>query len=134
MTSLVTLMLLLLLSRFSRVRLCTTDPIDVDDSTPGSPIPGLLQARILMQESEKWTSNIIFWSLNTTVIWIKWLIPGSRTKHIQYETRTEYKESFYFFNCYYFFYCSGFCYTLKWNSHGKNHFKTNRVMYKGDKS
>ena len=35
--------LLLLLSRFSRVRLC--DPID--GSPPGSPIPGILQARIL---------------------------------------------------------------------------------------
>ena len=32
--------LLLLLSRFSRVRLC--DPID--SSPPGSPIPGILQA------------------------------------------------------------------------------------------
>ena len=34
---------LLLLSRFSRVRLC--DPID--ESPPGSPIPGILQARTL---------------------------------------------------------------------------------------
>ena len=35
--------LLLLLSHFSRVRLC--DPID--SSPPGSPIPGILQARTL---------------------------------------------------------------------------------------
>ena len=35
--------LLLLLSRFSRVRPC--DPID--GSPPGSPVPGILQARIL---------------------------------------------------------------------------------------
>ena len=35
--------LLLLLSRFSRVRLC--DP--VDGSPPGSPVPGILQARTL---------------------------------------------------------------------------------------
>ena len=35
--------LLLLLSRFSRIRLC--DPID--SSPPGSPVPGILQARIL---------------------------------------------------------------------------------------
>ena len=35
--------LLLLLSRFSHVRLC--DPID--GSPPGSPIPGILQARTL---------------------------------------------------------------------------------------
>ena len=34
---------LLLLSHFSHVRLC--DPIDV--SPPGSPIPGILQARVL---------------------------------------------------------------------------------------
>ena len=37
------LLLLLLLSRFSRVRLC--DP--VDSSPPGSPVPGILQARTL---------------------------------------------------------------------------------------
>ena len=36
--------LLLLLSRFSRVRLCC-DPID--GSPPGSPVPGILQARTL---------------------------------------------------------------------------------------
>ena len=36
-------MLLLLLSHFSRVRLC--DPID--GSPPGSPVPGILQARTL---------------------------------------------------------------------------------------
>ena len=36
-------LLLLLLSRFSRVRLC--DPID--GSPPGSPDPGILQARTL---------------------------------------------------------------------------------------
>ena len=34
----------LLLSRFSHVRLCC-DPID--GSPPGSPIPGILQARVL---------------------------------------------------------------------------------------
>ena len=39
----VLLLLLLLLSCFSRVRLC--DPID--GSPPGSPIPGILQARTL---------------------------------------------------------------------------------------
>ena len=37
------MLLLLLLSRFSRVRLC--DPID--GSPPGSPVPGILQARVL---------------------------------------------------------------------------------------
>ena len=40
---LVRYILLLLLSRFSRVRLC--DPID--GSPPGSPVPGILQARTL---------------------------------------------------------------------------------------
>ena len=37
-------MLLLLLSRFSRVRLCATP---IDDSPPGSAVPGILQARTL---------------------------------------------------------------------------------------
>ena len=36
--------LLLLLSRVSRVRLCVTP---IDGSPPGSPVPGILQARIL---------------------------------------------------------------------------------------
>ena len=38
-----TLLLLLLLSRFSHVRLCDT----IDGSPPGSPVPGILQARTL---------------------------------------------------------------------------------------
>ena len=37
-------LLLLLLSRFSRVRLCATP---IDGSPPGSSVPGILQARIL---------------------------------------------------------------------------------------
>ena len=53
------LVLLLLLSRFSRVRLCA---IPIDGSPLGSPIPGILQARTLewlpfpspMHESEEW--------------------------------------------------------------------------------
>ena len=36
---------MLLLSHCSRVRLCVTDPID--GSPPGSPVPGILQARTL---------------------------------------------------------------------------------------
>ena len=39
----VLLLLLLLLSCFSRVRLFAT----IDGSPPGSPVPGILQARIL---------------------------------------------------------------------------------------
>jgi len=50
--------MLLLLSHFSRVRLCTTP---LDGSPPGSPVPGIPQARTLewvaipspMHESEK---------------------------------------------------------------------------------
>ena len=38
------MLLLLLLSRFSRVRLCATP---IDGSPPGSPIPGILQERTL---------------------------------------------------------------------------------------
>ena len=37
-------LLLLLLSRFSRVQLCATPK---DGSPPGSPVPGILQARTL---------------------------------------------------------------------------------------
>ena len=37
------LLLLLLLSRFSRIRLCDA----IDGNPPGSPIPGILQARTL---------------------------------------------------------------------------------------
>ena len=40
---LLVLLVLLLLSRFSRVRLCNP----TDSSPPGSPIPGILQARTL---------------------------------------------------------------------------------------
>ena len=39
------LLLLLLLSRFSRVRLCATPW--TSGSPPGSPVPGILQARTL---------------------------------------------------------------------------------------
>src|SRR5574337_429207 len=42
------LLLLLLLSRFSRVRLC--DPID--GSPPGSPIPGILQASMKVVDDQ----------------------------------------------------------------------------------
>ena len=38
------LLLLLLLSRFSRVQLCVTP---IDGSPPGFPVPGILQARTL---------------------------------------------------------------------------------------
>ena len=38
------ILLLLLLSRFSRVRLCATP---IDGSQSGSPVPGILQARTL---------------------------------------------------------------------------------------
>ena len=55
------LLLLLLLSRFSRVGLCATPCDPIDGSPPGSPVPGILQARTLecvpfpspMHESEK---------------------------------------------------------------------------------
>ena len=43
MMTVLLLLLLLLLSRFSRVRLCDR----TDGSPPGSPIPGILQARTL---------------------------------------------------------------------------------------
>ena len=48
------LLLLLLLSRLSRVRLC--DPID--GSPPGSPVPGILQARTPEWVRMKWLDGI----------------------------------------------------------------------------
>ena len=54
------MLLLLLLSHFSHVRLCVTP---VDSSPPGSPVPGILQARTLewvpspMHASEKWKGS-----------------------------------------------------------------------------
>ena len=54
------LLLLLLLSRISRVRLC--DPID--GSPPGSPVPGILQARtpewvaISLSSASKWKAKV----------------------------------------------------------------------------
>ena len=59
--------MLLLLSRFSRVRLC--DPID--GSPPGSPVPGILQARTL-----EWVA--IFFSN----AW-KWKVKGKSLSHVR---------------------------------------------------
>ena len=55
------LLLLLLLSRFSRVRLCDL----IDGSPPGSPVPGILQARTLewvaisFSNSWKWKVKLL---------------------------------------------------------------------------
>ena len=58
------LLLLLLLSHFSRVRLC--DPMD--SSPPGSPVPGILQARTLewvaISFSNAWKRKVIVKSLS----------------------------------------------------------------------
>ena len=40
-------MLMLMLSHFSRIQLCATLCDPIDGSPPGSPIPGILQARTL---------------------------------------------------------------------------------------
>ena len=63
--STVSLLLLLLLSHFSCVRLCVTP---VDGSPPGSPVPGILQARTLewvaISFSNAWKSCIVsMWEL-----------------------------------------------------------------------
>ena len=59
-------LLLLLLSRLSRVRLCATPR---DGSPPGSPVPGILQARTLewvaISFSNAWKWKVkVFWLLN----------------------------------------------------------------------
>jgi len=61
-------MLLLLLSRFSRVRLMY-DPIDV--SPPGSPVPGILQARTL-----EWVA------ISFSNTW-KWKVKGKSLSHVR---------------------------------------------------
>ena len=59
------LLLLLLLSHFSRVRLCATP---IDGSPPGSPVPGILQARTLewvaMSFSNAWKWKVKVKSLS----------------------------------------------------------------------
>ena len=56
----------MLLSHFSRVRLCATDPID--SSPPGSSVPGILQARTLelvaISFSNAWKWNVKVKSLS----------------------------------------------------------------------
>ena len=62
-------LLLLLLSRFSRVRLC--DPID--GSPPGSPIPGILQARTLEWVAISF-SNAWKWKVKVKSLSRVWLL------------------------------------------------------------
>ena len=79
-----------LLSRFSCVQLCNP----IDGSPPGSPIPGILQARTLewvaisfsMHESEKWkrSRSVVFKSLwphglQPTRLLHPWDFPGKST-------------------------------------------------------
>ena len=67
---------LLLLSRFSRVRLC--DPID--GSPPGSAIPGILQARTLEWVAISF-SNAWKWK------WSHWVVSNSQWPHGLQPTR-----------------------------------------------
>ena len=73
------MLLLLLLSRFSRVWLC--DPIDC--SPPGSPIPGILQARTLewvaisFSSAWKWKESKVAQSCLTLGNPMDWGLPGS---------------------------------------------------------
>ena len=56
-------MLLLLLSRFSRVRLCAP----IDGSPPGSPVPGILQARTLEWDAISF-SNAWKWKVKVKLL------------------------------------------------------------------
>ena len=64
-------LLLLLLSRFSRVRLCATP---IDGSPPGSPIPGILQARtpewVAISFSNAWKGKVKVKSLSRVRLWV----------------------------------------------------------------
>ena len=68
------LLLLLLLSHFSRVTLC--DPID--GSPPGSPVPGILQARILEWVSISF-SNAWKWKVKVKSLSHVWLFATAWT-------------------------------------------------------
>ena len=81
-------LLLLLLSRFSCVQLCNP----IDSSPPGSPVPGILQARILEWVAIsfsnvwkwKWSRSVVsdsYWphGLEPTRLLCPWDSPGKRT-------------------------------------------------------
>ena len=63
-------LLLLLLSRFSRVRLCATP---IDGSPPGSPVPGILQARTLEWVAISF-SNAWKWKVKVKSLSLVWLL------------------------------------------------------------
>ena len=63
-------MLLLLLSLFSRVQLCVTP---TDGSPPGSPVPGILQARTLEQVAISF-SNARKWKVKVKSLSPVWLL------------------------------------------------------------
>ena len=67
-------LLLLLLSCFSRVRFC--DPID--GSPPGSPVPGILQARVLEWVAISF-SNALKWKVKVKSLSHVWLFSTSWT-------------------------------------------------------
>ena len=97
--SLIESLLLLLLSHFSRVRLC--DPIDV--SPPGSPVPGILRARTLewvaisltlIKHIQNWAHlysqafsfSFSVVSSNTTILWV--ILSHKYKKHFQFSLGT----------------------------------------------
>ena len=97
--SLIESLLLLLLSHFSRVRLC--DPIDV--SPPGSPVPGILRARTLewvaisltlIRHIQNWAHlysqafsfSFSVVSSNTTILWV--ILSHKYKKHFQFSLGT----------------------------------------------
>ena len=71
-------LLLLLLSRFSRVRLCATR----DGSPPGSPVPGTLQARTLEGVAISF-SNTWKWKVKVKSLSRVWLLATSWTAAYQ---------------------------------------------------
>ena len=76
------LLLLLLLSRFSRVRLCDS----IDSSPPGSPVSGILQARTLewvaisFSNAGKWSRSVMSNSLRPQELYSPWNSPGQNTE------------------------------------------------------
>ena len=70
--------LLLLLSRFRRVRLCNL----MDSSPPGSPIPGIVQARTLEWVAISF-SNALEWTVKWKSLSHVWLFETPRTAAYQ---------------------------------------------------
>ena len=82
------LLLLLLLSRFSHVRLCDS----IDGRPPGSPVPGILQARTLDWVAISF-SNSLKWKVKVKSLSRVWLLANPWTAAYQALTSMEFFQA-----------------------------------------